>query len=341
MQREFFWSFLSRCRSALPTVLRIAVSIGLLAFIARSLGIDTIADGLTKMDPRHFLLALFLSIIGILVSAWKWKLILDSKKIHQPFTYLLSYYYIGQFFNAFMPTAVGGDSARMFFLYRDSDVGVDSFSSVFVERIAGLLSIFLIGAVAAIFSIGHLPRQVTGIVLLAAFTGTAGLLTLFFTDLLTPVLDATVFKIGVGEIGNRAASLYESIHEYRGTGRILFVVLGISVVIRLANVVINYVLALGLGLRIPFVYFLIFIPITELLLFIPVSIQGFGVREASYAYLFGVAGATMTGAVTLGIVMQILRVANNLIGGCVYIGYSLVYRKSLTAGLSRNDTGER
>jgi hypothetical protein len=55
-------------------------------------------------------------------------------------------------------------------------------------------------------------------------------------------------------------------------------------------------------------------------LFLRVSIQGFGVGVASYVYLFGAVGAAAPDAVALGVIMSIvLGIVNNLIGGGIYL----------------------
>jgi uncharacterized membrane protein YbhN (UPF0104 family) len=84
-------------------------------------------------------------------------------------------------------------------------------------------------------------------------------------------------------------------------------------------ILINYILALSLGLKISVIYFFIFVPVTEILILLPVTIQGFGVRSGSYVTLFSQVGIASASAFALGFSMQIVKVIGNIIGGFVYL----------------------
>lgn len=302
------------------TVGRIVVSLGLLSFILVSVGVETVVSHLAEIRPSILALALVLAVCNVGLSAYKWQLLLRIKGIRLPFRTLFRYYYIGQFFNAFLPTMVGGDGVRAYYLYDGHETGSDAVSSVVLERFTGLVTVLGIGGVAAVVALDRIPPVVGGAILLVCLPGVAVLLGLLFTKTGRGIFERTLFGVDRFDLGDRLATAYDAIYEYRDARRALVPVLLVSVLFRVVLVVNNYLVAVGLGMDVPFVYFLVFIPLVEVLLFIPVSLQGFGVRETSYVYLFGSVGASAGLALTLGVVMQlVLGVFNNVIGGVVYL----------------------
>lgn len=307
-------------RRAAWTGVRLVVSGVLLWFVVSRIGLDALVRNVATLPVRYVGGAVALSVLNVAISAWKWQILIGIKDMSIPYATMFKYYYIGQFFNAFMPTAIGGDTARMYYAYTDLGAETDAVSSVVMERFTGLFVILLLGGGGAVAVRGQLPPLLSGLVVAGSALGLGLLAAILFTDLLRPLLARTMFVIGPYRIGERLERVYRSITDYRHAGRELLLVFGLSALFRLVLIVNNYLVSLGLGMDVSFVYFLVFIPLAELILFVPISIQGFGVRETTYVYLFGTIGAATGTALSLGVVMQlVLGVLNNLIGGGAYL----------------------
>ncbi len=82
--------------------------------------------------------------------------------------------------------------------------------------------------------------------------------------------------------------------------------------------VLTAVIGWAFGLHVPFVYFLVIVPTIFLLIMLPISIGGLGVREAAYVYLFGLVGVAPEAALGLAIVNYLLRLLSVLTGAWVY-----------------------
>jgi uncharacterized protein (TIRG00374 family) len=309
-----------RLRSVLSTILRVLISALLLWFVVSRVGIETLVRNLLSLDAVTLIIAIAMSILGVGLSAWKWRVLLAVKGISLSLVAAWTYYYIGQFFNAFLPSIIGGDSARMYYLYTDTNDGSASVSSVVIERIAGLYSIFCIVFVALLIGYELVPGNLANAVLLGCGAGIVLTPAVVLTEQLRPLLEKSVFRVEKFDVGSRLEKLYGAVYEYRQAKTALGIALTLSIVFRFLLIGSNYVVAVGLGIDLPLVYFFVFIPLVEFLLFMPISIQGFGVREGAYLYLFSAVGVADGLALTFGVVMQlILRVINNLIGGVVYM----------------------
>jgi hypothetical protein len=311
-----------RLRGVLSLGARLAISVFLLWFVVSRVGLDTLLGHLRGLHPAVLLAAVLLSVAGVGISAVKWRVLLSAKGISLSVLAAWIYYYIGQFFNAFLPSVIGGDSARMYYLYAHTNNGTTSVSSVVVERLLGLYSILCVVVVGLLVGSDLVPGGLAGAVLLGCAVGIVVLPAALFTEWFRPLLGATVFRVDTLDVGRRLERVYTDIYSYRDARRALFVALLLSFLFRVALVLSNYVVAMGLSIDVPLVYFFVFIPLVELLLFLPISIQGFGVRETAYLYVFGAVGVADGLALAFGVVMQlILQVVNNLIGGVVYFLY--------------------
>ncbi len=310
----------SRVRDRLWLALRLVVSGGLLAYVVTSVGLSTIVDHLTALPWWAVVIPLGLAVLNVVISSYKWLLVLRLRGIDIPLRSLYLYYYIGQFFNAFLPTTIGGDGARMYYLYDRHEVGPDAASSVIVERATGLLSVFALAGLGGVFLLGRLSTTLVAAVVLGATVGIACSLWLLFDTRARWLFDRTVFRVEAFDLGSRLRSVHEAIWEYRSNPVGLLPIIGLSLLFRGVVVLNTYVVALGLGMDVPAGYFLVIVPLVELVLLVPISIQGFGVRETSYLYLFSAVGAAGELAVALGVVMQlVLGIFNNVVGGLVYV----------------------
>lgn len=299
---------------------RIVLSVGLLWYVLTNVGVGTIVDHVLAVPPWVGVIALMLAFVNIAISAYKWQLTLRLRGIDLPWRELFMYYYIGQFFNAFLPTTIGGDSARMYYLYDRHPVGQDAVSSVVIERATGLLSVFLLAGAGGLVLAGRIPALLAAGIVLGCGVGTIFALGVLFSRRLRALLGRTVYRIKHLDVGDRLAAVHDAVLTYRDRPRELVGLLAISLVFRGIVVINTFIVANGLGMDVALGYFLVIVPVVEMLLLIPISIQGFGVRETTYLYLFTAVGAAEGVAVTLGIVMQlVLTVFNNLVGAVFYI----------------------
>lgn len=92
---------------------------------------------------------LALSVIGlffimILINAWRWHRLNCAQKIQFTFLHTIMPTYIGVVFNNLLPGNVGGDIARVYYLFKKvPDKKSGALLSVLFDRVTGLMGIFL------------------------------------------------------------------------------------------------------------------------------------------------------------------------------------------------------
>lgn len=299
-------------RQRLFNALKIIVSLGLIAFILTRVGLAETWNALRGAHWGFMAVALTLFVLTLPLRALRWQALLDGLGVHVSIIRLTGLYFVGTFFNILLPTGVGGDVIRAVELTQDSRHGAEAVGTVFVDRLTGLLVLFVIALVALPFSYRLVRPEVTVAIVVMALAGVVGGWLLLQGDLL-------------GRIGRQLSFLpaQDKLEKlYRAIGgcgrRALAGALVVSVLFNLANILVNYLIALALGVHLSPWYFFAFVPIISFSLTLPVSLGGLGVREGAYVLLFGQAGVLPEQALALSLAYYAITVATGLLGGLVY-----------------------
>ncbi len=299
-----------------------AVSIVLIAVIIMLTGVDRITGQLAGLALPVFVLAVLLEQLGVALSAKKWQLLLTAKREQVPFLQAWKYYYIGTFFNAFLPTSVGGDVVKAHVFSKQLQRREEGYASVVMDRMTGLVAVVAIGSLALLAGwplVDPTARLLALPILVLPFLA---LIVLFFTGWTERLLQLS-FLQRFHRVQRFVHDVYKALRAYRMHRRVLLPVMALSVCYHLLLILVNVTLAWALGLDIAISYFFVFIPVAEILVFLPVTVQGFGVREGTYVTLFSSVGVGSAAAFSLGFSDQLVKLVGNLVGGLVYLGHSL------------------
>ena len=172
-----------RINKKIKNLITIFISVGLIAYIIYSIGLTNILKEFENLDLRFFILAIALGFFGICISAKKWQILLKAKKESRKFFEVLKYYYIGIFFNLFLPTSVGGDIVKAYKMSKTTKESVDAYSSVFMERFTGLTAILTLAFCSTTIYFHNLPTKILLIVYVILIPGFFCVSILLFKDL--------------------------------------------------------------------------------------------------------------------------------------------------------------
>src|SRR5207245_9981689 len=126
-------------------------------------GLQETFDKLHSADAALLLLALGLFVFGVFLRAFRWRALLSDRGLHVPVVVLTQLYFIGQFFNTLLPTGFGGDVVRVVELARYGVSKSDSLSTVFLDRLSGLMAVFLMTLAVIHFTATVLPPGPLGL----------------------------------------------------------------------------------------------------------------------------------------------------------------------------------
>jgi len=300
----------------------VSVSIVLIALIINMAGAGRVREQLSGISIPVFLAAVAIENFGVAVSAKKWQMLLKIKGSGIPFLTAWKYYYIGTFFNAFLPTSVGGDAIKAYALSKNLERREEAFSSVIMDRMTGLIAVLGIGSVSLVAGWKIIPEAALMLCLPIFILPVILLLLTFKTDIFGRMIKWRIFY-RFGKFRDFVEKTYVSVREYKNMKGELLPVMLISLFYHFLLVMNNYVLSIALGLDIPIHYFFVFIPVAEILVFLPVTLQGFGVREGTYVALFSSVNLESAKSFALGFSDQIVKLIGNAIGGFVYLFHTL------------------
>jgi uncharacterized membrane protein YbhN (UPF0104 family) len=293
-------------------VARIVLSLGLLALVLRQVGWRQVWDALRQAHTPYLALALGLSLAGIVVRAYRWQILLQALDLHPSLTRLTALYFVGTFFNNFLPTGVGGDVVRVYELAQDSKRPDAAIGTVLLDRASGLLVLFLIALLALIFSHRLVSPQIAAAIVLLFIAGWGGSAFALQRGWLQ--------RLGLWRWVEKVDLLRGAYEAVTACGaRAIAAAMAVSVGLNVLLMGMNVMIARSLGIELSLWYFLMFVPLISFLLVLPVSLSGLGVREGGYVYLFGLAGVPAHLALSLSlIVYAFLNVIPGVLGAVVY-----------------------
>ena len=263
---------------------------------------------LRRESPAYFAATIVIFIAGQAMSAYRWQLLARLNRIGGPYREYLAYYFIGMFTNLFVPGLVGGDAARAVYLGRKENRLGESIASVVADRGVGLLALFWLAAVCALF----LDSSILPATLVRA-TLTAGAIA-FIGWLASPLLGRFAATLG-GRLGSFVAPMF----AYLRRPPALLPPIALSLILQTSIVVCQYLIALGLGLHIGLGTFMLIVPIANVAASLPVTLNGLGVREATYVVLFGMAGVPKTDAIAMGLLWFAATMLCGMTGALAFV----------------------
>jgi glycosyltransferase 2 family protein len=223
-------------------------------------------------------------------------------------------YFVGGFFNVFLPSGFGGDVVRIIELAQDVPAGLAA-GTVIIDRLTGLLMLFALALLALPFRPPDFPTELTWtIAAVCSFGFVAGMVLLEGTFLrkLQNLLPQSLLSLGDGFIPKFTSAVDAC--GWRAIGAAM----GVSVLFNLLQAVWWMTTAWSLGLAVPYFYFLLVVPLLSLVMLIP-SIGGLGVRELIAPLLFVPAGLAPEQAIALTLLVFALERLSGLLGAPLYI----------------------
>lgn len=293
---------------------RIVVSLALLYLALRGVNFNAIQSRLSQVNIGWIFLAVLLTISQIFVGALRWREI--SGLCHAPLTDLQAFRYnmIGAFFNQTLPSSIGGDAVRLWLVNRTGAGWRAATYSILTDRAIGLIALALIIVASLPWSYGMIVDRNGRLALVfidfAALAGGLGFL--FFGHLpwrwlktwwvtkhvhaCSVVANKVIFN---AQTGPKIAILSFSVH--------------------VLAVAIAWCAVRSIAAPAEFEQVFMLIPPIMLITMMPISIAGWGVREATMMVAFGYAGLAQTDGTVVSILFGMVYFIVGAIGGLVWV----------------------
>lgn len=306
--------------------LRIAISALLLTAIALRMNWSDVADKFANLRLGWWLAAAGVLVLAQVCSARRWQLFARELRFEQPLSKYCAYYFIGMYFNLSLPTSVGGDVVRVWYLNGTSGRKWAAFASVFLERINGLLVLIAIACLGSLLAPMALPWWIPASVWGVAAGAVLGMASL-------PLLQHWR-RLPL----HRRQQLQTLLLLTRVPGVTARATL-MSIFVQVIGVLCLWFIGLSIGLDIPVVYYCILGPMVSLLTLLPISFNGMGLRELGMVVFLAPLNVDKDTATTLGVLWFAVTAAVSLSGGLVYL-FGAFPKAQSAATLANEGTNE-
>jgi uncharacterized membrane protein YbhN (UPF0104 family) len=286
-------------------LIKVAISVGVIVVIAWKVDLSLLLEALKQTRISFLLLGFVLYPMAQIICALKWRYLAQALGIKGKLGPMVRLYFIGIFFNLFLPTSIGGDITRGMYLQSSSGKTSLSFLSVFVERATGVLAMLIISSILLISPVGSpLPPW------LRYGFPVASLITIIVLWLLPKIIPARFSRIQ--KIVREDLIIFWKRPEIVGLA-VLY-----SAIFDWMLIVIHILIGHAISIHVPPLYYFITMSLGSLIGILP-SLNGIGVRDGSYIYLLGRVSIQKEEAFLFSILWFIVMVGSGVIGYLLYL----------------------
>jgi glycosyltransferase 2 family protein len=296
--------------------LKFLLSGGLIWMLVDGIDLGAARDRILDADPKMLWLAIFVAMIQVGISVVRWLAVLAAIGAVLSFMDGLRLHFIGFFFNQALPSSVGGDAVRIYSVYKKGMKLSSAINGVMLERVATVLGLVLILVIATPFFIDRVgPTETAWIVpmvVVLGIGGIAGLAVLMLLDQLPSRLSPWRAIRGLAMLAADTRRVFLApIHAAK--------VLGWSLATHVNVAIMVYLMGLSIKLDITWFDCMVLMPPVLLVMTLPISIAGWGVREGAMITAFGLIGVPAEGALVLSIMYGLIGLLLALPGGVIWL----------------------
>lgn len=307
-------------RQILLLAVKITVSVGLLALLLSRADLAALADRFRRMDVRWAVAALGIYVLVIWVSVWRWRVLLRVQATNVGSWTLAESFLVANFFSNFLPSNIGGDVVRVADTAPYTGSKTLATTVVLVDRLLGLVALFLVAAVGAGFAVRRgldlpgarwlwVPPAVAIAVLIPALRAPRAFAR----------LSAPLERVGGAWARERFRRLIDALERFgRDPWPLVWTTAGAFAV---QSLIVAFYLctAWSLAIPLPILTAAFVVPVSLAAQMVPLSINGLGVREAVFAFLFTRLDLGLNPALSLSLGGAAFLMLFTLSGGALFL----------------------
>lgn len=309
-------------------LLRLLISGGVLTLIFSKLDLHKLSKIAEGMSLPWFGIALLIWGGVPLLASIRWRMLLASQGISLSYRKVLDLFFVGHFFNAFLLGTTGGDLIKILYASKAAPhKKSEATLTIIIDRIIGLIAILIMALILIPLQWSFLTQTaetkaaalaVTGVIL-GGICGVTGLLFLPQLEKIT-FLKNLVQRLPFKE---QRIRLFEAYVVFTKSWQTNLKTLLISFLIHTLLFGSAIAVLRSLGIDVEWLPFISTLPIIGVLMAVPISISGFGIREGLFVIYLGLAplGIDQEHAITFSLLYFCVNLFWSLIGGFFYLGY--------------------
>ena len=286
----------------------------------RSIDLPAFLDRVKSMHPGWIVLALAAYAATQSVAVWRWNRLLRAQHVEVEKKKLTDSIWVSMFFNNFLPSNIGGDVVRIADTAPAAGSKTLATTVILVDRALGLSALVIIASVGALVASlrgVHIPGA-RWLWLATAIAAVAAIFVIAMPQLVSHAL-IPVRALKREWLNERAQRLEDAVIKFRNAPSALLGAFLGALVVQITIVAFYLLTAQGLSVPLPIFLGAVLIPVSLVVQMAPVSINGFGVREAVFAFFFRRFGLPTDAAVALSLVSTGMVMGLSLVGGLLFL----------------------
>jgi glycosyltransferase 2 family protein len=305
-------------KKKIAIILKLVFSIGLLAYLFYKIPLREITAALASANYLLIIAAFFIYLLYIYLSAYESGYLTRAQGMLISTFEILKIHLASMFYNLFLPGLISGGAVK-WYKYLKYGSKAEAAAVIAFNRLLETLMLIVTGIV---FSIPVLLTSENTPLIIAVFALlflVLGFYILFLNQKFLFLIEKIVLKIPLPQIvKNAATKIFTSMHRFRElTARENIEIFSLLFLYHSLSLLSAYLMALSLNIDISFFDLAWIRTIVTVLILIPISFSGFGVREASLIFFLGNYGIKSDLAMAFSLLLFLNLFLTSLIGGAI------------------------
>lgn len=301
-------------RKHLSNFLKLLVTVAALWWVFTEIDLEAFTETLVTANLWWVFAGFMLFNLGLFIRAVRWWVLLRGLGANISLWRLTDLYFVGNFFNMALPSGFGGDVVRVMEIARDVPTDVAT-GTVVLDRLTGLVVLFLVALLALPGYTAVLPPIVIWITAVFAIAGVIGMLLLMDGRLIRRFGSWLPKPLNPNEDGT-VGKLFRAMQGCGWTA--VLQAMAISVIFSVVLPLWWLTSGIALGYTVSYQFYLLIMPMVALPLLIP-SIGGLGPRELIVQELFPAIGVSPESGVAISLVVFIITRLSGFLGAPLYL----------------------
>jgi uncharacterized protein (TIRG00374 family) len=258
------------------------------AYILSKIDVDKTVHTIGSASVPWLVASALLTVVTVPMMAWRWQQLLRVRGIGERVRWLLRAYFVSYAVGQVLPTGVGGDASRIFETARRHPGRITPITgSVLLERaLGGVVTLVLAGG-GLLLAIGRYPIGAYLWIVAAFVVGSVVFAFVFFSSTMRRRLAFLLPVTRRLRLETPARAVYDGLHGYRGERRAMLTVALVTAAAQLVRVVAIYASGRAVGIHLSLLPYVVLGPLLFLVMLVPFTINGLGVREAFFVSFLG------------------------------------------------------
>jgi glycosyltransferase 2 family protein len=312
-------------KKILVTLFQLSVTIGVLYWVYHDPNRRAqMAEAIRDAEYRWVAMGILAYVVVEIAAAFRWHVLLKVQKIRLSLPRVTGLFFIGMFYNQFLPGGTGGDIMKSYYLLKETpDKKAGALLAVVFDRFIGLVALVaitatLIGLRYDFLSQKPETRSLLWLLLIILGASIAFLLSTFVISGFKLFHSLPAHFPGRDKLIEISAAYHLYAHHWRAT----LAAFGASLVAHLATFATFLSAAYALGARVPLVDFFAVMPVERTISALPISFAGIGLREKVLQIMLnGLCGVPEAKAILIGSLSFLIILVCCLPGALVYLFY--------------------